>query len=268
MWADDRAELWSASKTFTSLAVGMCQAEGRLKLTDIVLDYFPEYVHAAADGSESIRIVDLLQMRCGKDYSMFQTLDEAEIVGTDWAQLFFRGEMITAPGTQFFYANAATYMLGRLVEKVSGQTLRDFLVPRLFTPMGVHNPWWNTDPKGHSIGCVGLQLTLGEFASLGRLLLQEGTWDDAVLVPATYVQMMHTDVVPTDRRFNDEDWKVGYGYQVWRNVWPGSYRADGMYGQFSIVLPDREAVVTVVSHNEQSTVAILAAVFADIVPKL
>jgi len=268
IWADDRYELWSGSKTFTSLAVGMAQAEGRLKLTDHVLDYFPEHVGIAAPGSEDIRIVDLLHMQPGKEYDQFQTTNEVEIATTDWAELFFRGELVTKPGTHFFYANGCSYMLSRLVEAVSGQPLVDYLTPRLFLPLRIANPWWNADAGGHSIGCTGLQLKLGEFACLGRLLLQDGIWDANSLVPAEYVQALHTDLVSTDHHFDDDEWNAGYGYQVWGNQWPGSYRADGMYGQFSIVIPNREAVVTLLSHNEQSTAAILTAVFEDIVPKL
>ena len=267
-WANDRYELWSGSKTFTSLAVGIAQAEGRLNLTDHVLDYFPECVATATPGSEAIRIVDLLQMRCGKDFEIFHTEDEATIAHTDGAELFFQGEQVVAPGVRFFYANAATYMLSRLVEVTSGQVLLDYLVPRLFEPLGIYNPWWNADAHGHTIGFIGLQLKVSEFAKLGRLLLQDGRWEDAQLVPAAYVQALHTDTVPPEKHFEGDEWDAGYGYQVWSNVWPGSYRADGMYGQFSIVVPDRNAVVTLLSHNEQSTAAILAAVFADLVPKL
>jgi len=266
--ADERAELWSASKTFTSLAIGMCQAEGRLALTDRLLDHFPEFAGTAAPGSGEIRVVDLLQMRSGKDYAEFPITDEDEIDRTDWAELFLRAPLVSEPGTRFFYANGATYMLSRLVEKTSGLVLRDYLMPRLFAPLGIHNPWWNTCPRGHSLGCFGLQLRLDEFAKLGRLLLQRGIWDDVALVPASYVEAMHTDTVPPEGHFEGAEWNVGYGYQVWLSTWPGSFRADGKYGQFGIVVPDRGAVITVLSHSETNTAGILAAVFADIVPKL
>ena len=267
-WADDRVELYSASKTVTSLAVGICQDEGRLKLTDLVLDYFPEYADIATPGSEVIRIVDLLHMRSGKDYDFFQTEDEDVLNSTDLAELFFRGDQVTPADTHFYYANACSYMLGRLVTKTSGLELREYLIPRLFDPLGIKGPWWNTCVRGHALGCAGLQLSLTEFAKLGQLLLQDGTWDGKELVSASYVEAMHTDVVPPERHFGGGEWNVGYGYQVWQNVRPGSYRADGMYGQFSVVLPDLKAVVTTLSHNEDNTGAILNAVFSDIVDKL
>ena len=266
--SDDRVHLWSASKTYTSLAVGRCVDDGRLSLSDLVLDHFPEFADIAAPGSGAIRVVDLLHMQPGKNYDLFQTTDEDEMDRTDWAELFFRGAQTCPPGTRFFYANACTYMLSRLVEKVTGQGLRDFLVPRLFAPLGVRNPWWNTCPRGHTAGAFGLQLTLGEFSRLPRLLLQEGVWDDTPLVSAEYVRALHTDVVPQEQPCNTPEGNAGYGYQVWCNTWPGSFRADGMYGQYGIVVPDRRAAITVTAHNELNATAILTAVFADIVPAL
>ena len=266
--ADDRVHLWSASKTFTSLAIGICQGEGRLALTDKVLDFFPEWVGVAASGSEAIRLVDLLHMCGGKDFPMFEETDEHTINSTDWAELFFRGRVVTTPGSHFFYANADTYMLGRVVEKVSGQILRDYLVPRLFDPLDILNPWWNTCPTGHSLGAFGLQLTTRELARMGRLMLDAGECDGRQLVPADYCEAMHTDVVPQQRHFDDDEADAGYGYQVWLNTTPGTWRADGMYGQFSIVLPDQRAVVTTTAHNEKGANDIIRAVFADIVPRL
>ena len=266
--ADERAELWSASKTFTSLAVGMCLAEGRFALTDTVLEHFPEYTAIAAPGGDAIRVVDLLQMRSGKDFSELPEVGGDDIAHGDWAEIWFRMPQDRLPGSHFFYSNGSTYMLSRLVEKTSGQVLRDYLVPRLFDPLGIVNPWWNGCPQGHSFGCYGLQLTLTEFAKMGRLLLQRGHWDGKQLVTAEYIDAMHTDVVPPAKHFEGDEWNVGYGYQVWQCQWPGAFRADGKYGQYSIVIPDRQAVVTVISHNETNTGGILAAVFKDIAQKL
>ncbi|MDR1189602.1 MAG: beta-lactamase family protein [Bifidobacteriaceae bacterium] len=265
--ADDRVQLWSASKTYTSLAVGMCVDEGRFGLEDTILGHFPQFEAVAAPGSDAITIRDLLQMRSGKDYALFQEEDLDVLAATDWAELFFRSELVSTPGTKFFYANACTYMLSRLVEKASGSVLRDYLMPRLFDPLHVLNPWWNTDSRGHSLGAYGLQLTTSELARLGRLLLQEGVWEDEALVSAAYVEAMHTDTVPQGNHFTDPESNAGYGYQVWRNVASG-YRADGMYGQFSIVIPDKRAVITATSHNEANANDIVRAAFADLAEKL
>jgi len=266
--ADDAVHIWSASKTFTSAAIGMCAGEGRLGLSDHVLDLFPEWADVASAGSETITLRDMLHMCCGKDYELFEETDMDRICATDWAELFFRGKMVSTPGTHFFYANASTYMLGRVVEKVTGLTVRNYLMPRLFDPLHILNPAWNTCPGGHSIAAWGLQLTTSELAKMGRLLLQGGKWDDQQLVPADYVDAMHTDIVDPNKHFEDEESNAGYGYQVWLNTVPGTWRLDGMYGQFSIIVPDKQAVITTTSHNEHNSNDIVRAVFADIVPKL
>jgi CubicO group peptidase (beta-lactamase class C family) len=266
--SDDRVHIWSASKTFTSVAVGMAVAEGRFELSDKVLGFFPEFAEAAAEGSAAITVRDLLRMAAGKDYEFFQETDPAVLEDTDWAQLFFAGEQTRPPDTRFFYANACTYMLGRVVEATSGQVLVDYLKPRLFRPLGIYNPWWNTCPRGHSLGGYGLQLRTSELAKLGRLLLQEGIWEDREIVPSGYVAAMHTDVIDPVRHFDDAESNVGYGYQVWLNTTPGTFRADGMYGQFSIVAPGKQAVVTLTSHNEVSTGDIIRAAFTDIIERI
>jgi CubicO group peptidase (beta-lactamase class C family) len=266
--SDDRVHLWSASKTFTSLAVGMCVAEGRFGLSDRALDITPAFRDVAAPGSEAITVRDMLHMSSGKEYGLFQETDEHVCARTDWLALFWRGEQGSEPGTHFAYSTGCTYAIGRLVEAASGLTVRDYLMPRLFDPLDILNPWWVTCPRGHSSGGFGLMLSLDEFAKLGRLLVGEGTWDDRVLVPADYVKAMHDDVVPSAMSFDGSDWQVGYGYQVWRNRYPGSYRADGMYGQLCVIVPDRRAAITITAHNQTNVQGILDAIFADIVPKL
>lgn len=269
--SDDQVNLYSGSKTFTSLAVGLCVDDGTLKLTDRVLDFFPEYREIAAPGSEKITLRDLLHMSSGKLQFWFGEPDRnaLEEKPEDWAERFFRVPVTKEPGTHFFYSNACSYMLGRVIEKISGKTLRGFLLPRLFLPLGIHNPQWNTCTGGHTLGATGLQLTTAEYARLGKLLLHGGVWDGTRIVSESYLQSAANDTVPCDGPGNEEpECKAGYGYQLWRCAHPGAYRADGMYGQFCIVVPDKRAVITVTAHEEKAPYGIVRAVFQDIVAPL
>lgn len=266
--SNDPVNLYSASKTFTSLAVGMCEGDGRFRLSDRVLDFFPEYRELAAPGSEKITLRDLLHMASGKPHFWFGELDEQKME-RDWAELFFRVPVTKQPGTQFFYSNACCYLLGRTVEKVTGKTVRDFLVPRLFAPLGIENPQWHTDPQGHTLCATQFFLTLDEFSRLGRLLLQNGVWDGKRLVGEEYLKKMSSDTVQSGWDGCDEpECLAGYGYQVWRCSAPGTYRADGKYGQFAILLPEQWAAVTVTAHEEQRPYSLVKAVFQEIVPRL
>lgn len=265
--SDDPVHLYSGSKTFTSLAVGMCIDDGKLAVTDKVLDFFPEYKSIAAPGSEEITIRDLLHMASGKLEFMFG-VDEKTENSTDWAELFFRIPVTKKPGTYFFYSNACTYMLSRVVELISGEKLRDFLVPRLFTPLGIYNPQWQTCPNGHNIGAIGLFLTTEQFSRLGTVLLNCGMYEGKRLISERYLQDAVNDVFDNQSFSTDAESASGYGYQMWRCTYPGSYRADGKYGQFVIVVPDKSAVITITAHNEHCANDIVRAVFDDIVPYL
>lgn len=262
--SDDRVNLYSASKTVTALAVGMAQSEGLVELEAPLLTYLGAGA-PHADGLEQITVRHLLQMTSGSPFTWFSPGQDHV---RDRAAAFLNTPLVAEPGRHFEYSNGSTYMLGRIVEAVSGQDLRDFLVPRLFDPLGVDNPQWLRCPLGHSLGATGLHLRTSELARIGRLLLQGGAWDGAQLVPADFVAAMHTDVVPTDRPDVDPEAAAGYGYQAWRCTTSGAWRADGKYGQFSVVLPQQRAVVTITAHHEGVAADLLRAVWEEILPRL
>lgn len=260
--SNDRENLYSASKTFVSVGIGIAESEELIKLTDSVLNYFPEYNEIAYPGSDEITIKNLLQMSSGhlvQDLSKFNTQDRAE--------LFFSTKLETVPGSTFFYEDLCTYMLGRIIEKVSGKTMLDYLKPRLFDKLDITNPMWHTCQNGHTSCSGGLYLTTEEFSRIGITLLHNGIYKDQQIVPADYVRRMHTDLVDTTSK-NDPETKGGYGYQVWKCTPPNTYRADGMYGQLCVVLKDYNAVITVTAHNEIEHKEILRSIWNDLLPNL
>ena len=260
---DDVVHLYSGSKTFTALAVGMAQAEGLLSLDDPVAGFFPGYAHAS--GAEEMTVRHLLQMASGNTFTWW---GPGQFEEPDQLGAFLASELVTEPGTQFDYSNGCSYVLGRIVHAVSGQDLRDFLVPRLFDPLRIRNPQWMRCPQGFSLGAIGLHLRTSQFARLGRLLLLEGRWEDSQLVPADFVEEMRNDVIDNEAFSPDPEGQAGYGYHVWRCTTDDAWRADGKYGQFSVVLPRRQAVVTITSHNEGIANDILRAVWEEILPVL
>lgn len=260
--SNDKENLYSASKTFAAVGVGIAEGEGLLKLTDPVLDFFPEFKDAASPGTERMTIKHLLQMSSGHMFDGFVLYKSGDV-----AQLFFSMEMKAAAGSSFFYENMCTYMLGRVVEKVSGQSMLSYLKPRLFDKLEISNPQWHTCPNGHTLCASSLYLTTEELSRLGITLMQNGVYKDQKIVSADYIRRMHCQMVDTSSQ-EDEEAKGGYGYQVWRCTPLNTYRADGMYGQMSVVLADYNAVVTVTAHNEVNHMDILRAMWKDILPKL
>lgn len=240
--------LYSLSKSFTSTAVGLAIAEGKLKLDDEVLKFFPE--DAPSDPSanlRSMRVRDLLRMATGHQTEAPLRSDEPDSSTKDrtWTKKFLAHPVPFKPGTHFLYNSPGTYMLSAIVQKVTGMTVLDYLRPRLFEPLGFENPNWVASPQGITAGAYGLLVRTEEIARFGQLYLQKGMWKGRQLVPASWIEEA-TALQTSNGSSPKSDWDQGYGYQFWR-CRHGAYRGDGAFGQYCIVLPDLDAVVAITS---------------------
>lgn len=260
--ADIRRDVFSVSKTVTSLAIGMLEDDGVLRLDDPVLAHLPELADTAAVGSETITVGHLLRMTAGNGY---RWLDEDADHPGDPARDFLAAPLVAEPGSAYHYAGGNTYVLGRVVHAISGLDLRDFLVPRLFDPLGIRNPQWLRCPLGFPLGAIGLQLRASEITRIAQLLLHEGTHDGRQLVADDYIARMTADKTETGRE--DPDNRT-YGLHVWLCARDGAWRMDGLYGQFGIMLPEHHACVSVMAHYQGPTTDILDCVWDHIVPAL
>jgi CubicO group peptidase (beta-lactamase class C family) len=243
-WAPYASEsphsLYSLSKSFTSTAVGLAVAEGKLSLDDEMLKLFREDAPTSPGPQlKAMRIRDLLRMSTGHQTEPPRKSTEP------WATTFLAHPVPFKPGTHFLYNTSATYMLSAAVQKMTGQTVLDFLTPRLFEPLGIRRPTWEVSPQGISIGGYGLSVRTEDIAKFGQLYLQKGEWQGRQLVPTTWVQ--EATALQTANGSNPEsDWDQGYGYQFWR-CRHGAYRGDGAFGQFCVVLPEQDAVIAITS---------------------
>jgi CubicO group peptidase (beta-lactamase class C family) len=260
--ADIRRDVFSISKTVTSLAVGMLEADDELDLDDAVLAHLPELADTAAAGSEKITVGHLLRMTAGNGY---RWLDEDGDHPGDAARDFLATPLVAEPGSAYHYRGANTYVLGRIVHAITGLDLRDFLVPRLFDPLGIRNPQWLRCPLGFPLGAIGLHLRTSEITRIAQLLLHGGTYDRRPLVPADYIARMTADTTQTERAEPDNR---TYGLHVWLCARDDAWRMDGIYGQFGIVLPNHRACVSVTGHYLGPTTDILDCVWDEVVPSL
>lgn len=259
---DIRRDVFSVSKTVTSLAIGMLERDGALSLDDPVLAHLPELADTAAAGSETITVGHLLRMTAGNCYRWPD--DDADHPG-DPARDFLATALVAEPGSAYHYSGGNTYVLGRVVHSITGLDLRDFLVPRLFDPLGIRNPQWLRCPLGFPLGAIGLHLRTSEITRIAQLLLHEGTRDGHRLVPRDYIARMTADTTDTGRAEPDNR---TYGLHVWLCARDGAWRMDGIYGQFGIVLPEHHACVSVMAHYLGPTTHILDCVWEHIVPAL
>ena len=265
-FADDTAEnIYSVSKTVTALAVGIAAAEGLLDVEDLLVDHLPAPSGGYGEGIDQVRLRHLLTMTSGSPVLGF--LDDQRD-HPDLTSLLLGTDLIAAPGQRWEYSNGSIFLLSRVLTERTGQPMRDWLMPRLFEPLGILNPQWHTTRDGHSWGATGLHLKSGQLARIGRLMLQRGEHDGAQLVPAAWLEAMHADAtwVATG---DAEPESTHYGYGIWRCTPDGAWRADGALGQLIIVLPAQDAVITVTSRLEgRGAAEILRAVWEELLPLL
>jgi CubicO group peptidase (beta-lactamase class C family) len=263
-WAPYSAEsphsLYSLSKSFTSTAVGMAIAEGKLSPDDEVLKFFPdEAPPEPSNNLKAMRVRDLLRMNTGQQTEPLRPADQS------WVKAFLAHPVPFKPGTHFLYNTSATYMLSAIVQKVTGETLLAYLKPRLFEPLGIEKPTWETSPQGISAGGYGLSIRTEDIAKFGQLYLQKGKWQGKQLVPASWVEA--ATALQTSNGSNPKsDWDQGYGYQFWR-CRHGAYRGDGAFGQYCVVLPEQDAVIAITS-GVKDMQAVLNLVWDKLLPAL
>lgn len=241
-WAPYSAEsphsLFSLSKSFTSTALGLAAAEGKLSVDDPVLKFFPDDAPTEPSNNlKAMRLSDLLRMSTGHQSEPPRRADES------WAKTFLKHPVPFKPGTHFLYNTSATYMLSAAVQKATGQTVLEYLKPRLFDPLGIDKPTWEASPQGISAGGYGLSIRTGDIAKFGQLYLQKGKWEGKQLVPAAWIETA-TARQTSNGSSPSSDWDQGYGYQFWR-CRHGAYRGDGAFGQYCIVLPEQDAVIAI-----------------------
>jgi CubicO group peptidase (beta-lactamase class C family) len=236
--------LYSLSKSFTSTAIGIAQAEGRLSIDDPVLKFFPG--DAPVDPSENLkamRIRSLLMMSSGH---LGGTIGPFPFTSKEnLTRAFLALPVEHKPGTHFVYNTPASFMLSAVVQKVTGETALDYLGPRLFEPLGIGKPEWESSAEGISFGGFGLSLKTEDIARFGQLLLQRGEWNGRRILSAEWVDAA-TSLQTSNGVYPDSDWDQGYGYQFWR-CRHGFYRGDGAFGQFCFVMPQYDTVIAITS---------------------
>lgn len=258
--AGTRHLLYSLTKSFTSTAVGLAIADGKLTLDDRVLQYFPDAAPATpSDELKAMRVRDLLTMSTGHHAEPAFGADQP------WTKTFLSAPVAHKPGTFFLYNTPASYMLSAIVQKVTGAPLRSYLGPRLFDVIGIADPVWETSPEGISIGGYGLKLRTEDIARFGQLYLQKGQWQGRQVVPAAWVEQATARQMSNGSN-PESDWEQGYGFQFWRTR-HGHYRGDGAFGQFCVVMPEQDAVVVITS-GVRSMPAVLNLVWEKLLPAL
>jgi len=255
--------LYSLSKSFTATAAAFAQAEGLLDLDDTVISHFAEFAADITDPrSRSMKIRHVASMASGHTR---ETLGEAlERDPGEPIRGFLLSPPDRDPGTVFAYNQPCTYALASIIQRNAGMPLTRYLRPRLFDPLGIGHVGWQTFPPGREQGFSGLHARTEDIAKLGLLYLQQGRWEGTQLITKEWVAEA-TSVQVSNPSEPHPDWRQGYGYQFWMSR--HGYRGDGAFGQFCVVLPERDAVIVTTAYALDMQ-AMLDAMWTHLLPGL
>ena len=229
-WRKDyRHTMYSVSKTFTSVAVGMCIQDSLIALSDTI----GKFISMPASATRNVRAItvrDLLTMQSGIPLDTKMRIHE-----TEWLRAYLSKKNTAVPGTRWAYDSIMSYILSAIVQKATGQTLTDFLQDRLFLPLGITDALWEESPEGITCGGWGLYIRPEAMAAFGQFLLDKGQWHGKQLLSTSWVEKMMKPQSVNGR----------YSYHIWQTKYPGWAEANGAYGQFIFLIPEADMVVSI-----------------------
>lgn len=272
---DELHILWSASKTFTSLAIGFARQDGLLALDDKVLSFFPDVApENPSEYLQQMTVKDLLMMASGFSKDYLNGIHSKSV--KEGVKAILASPVVYQPGSKFKYNSSNTYLLSAIITKVTGKTTEDYLEDKLFNPLKIRKHIWEKSEEGLSCGGWGLFLQTESLAKTGLFMLQEGRWNGRQLLDSEWIHEASSfKIVNYDKNSLDQegksnqtnsDWSQGYAYQIWICT-HNAYRMAGANCQFVIVIPDKNAVIVTTSQGSDGQ-GFLNSIWKNIYPCL
>ena len=257
--SNQRHSMMSASKTFTGTAFGIAKHEGILSFDEKIIDLFPEYLpEYVSENLKKVTIHHLLSMSSGVAYETWMT--------DSWIQDYLNAPFVNEPGTDsaFLYNNAPATLLAAILRKKTGLHIRDYLKTRLFDKIGIDysNTTWFSLADGTAFAPGGLHCTTEDLLRLMKLYLDGGVWDGERILDKDFVETATHPVVGTREIMKDvvvqdriSDNLYGYGYMMWIGRKKNTYRAEGAFGQFGFVDPEKDLIIAITQSSQESPVS-------------
>lgn len=231
----------SMSKTVTGMLIGILVGDGLLTTERRVADIFPEIAYRDKKFAD-ITVEHLLTMTSGVDFAEAGSITESR-----WTEAFFASVVRFAPGTRFAYNSMNSYILARILERVSGEPFGKFAERRFFAPMGIRNYFWEKGPEGTEKGGWGLYMSAESWAKVGQMFLSGGSFRGELILPSEWVHRSTKAEVVTTYINGD----FNYGYQLWSAHETGEYLFNGMLGQNVWICPRNNIVAVITSGNNE-----------------
>ena len=255
--------LFSLSKSFTSTAIGFAVQDGLLKLTDRLVDFFPEFLPAGpCENMKKVTVKHLLTMNTGHQT---EPRHETEC----WEKEFVRTYIEHEPGTHFLYNTYGTYMLSAILQKVTGKKTLAYLREKFLNPLEMSPDIWTEEsPTGVATGGYGMNVRVEDIAKMGQFYLQRGRWNGQQLLNEDWIRDAQAPWSDNSAsREGTSDWNQGYGYQFWMCIPEHVFRGDGAFGQYCVICPDQDMVFAINSGVDDMG-AVLKSIWENILPSL
>ncbi len=232
-----KSEFWHAgyslSKSVAAMAIGMLIDEGKLSLDSKAVKILEKRAPALSQLThKAITVRHLLTMTAGVGFS-----ESGASVEENWVRAFFESFVKSEPGKKFNYNSMNTYILSCIVKEISGQTLREYLKPRLFEPLGITVMHWEQAPDGNEIGGWGIYLRREDVAKLGVLYVNGGEWNHKRIISEKWIKESTSAKVSHPEDSGNYD----YGYHIWTGK--DMFLFNGMFGQDMIAFPKTKTVI-------------------------
>ena len=248
---EDQQLLFSMTKSFASLGIGIAADKGYLNIEDKVISYFPKKLpEQIGNNLNKIKVKHLLTMTSGIHDDTYEMIYPQK----DWVKAFLAQDFPHEPGTYYRYSTHGSHMLAALVEKATGQSMLEFLYEHLFKPLDILKPQWETCPSGMTAGGMGLSIAPESIAKIGVMLLNKGIYQGKRILSESYINeatsphvFKHTERDKENRIYSG----LHYGYQIHIGQ-DGYFRLDGAFGQICLVVPDKKIIVIATSKGTKT----------------
>lgn len=240
-----KRQVYSVSKSLAATAIGIAAELGILNVTDKLSDIFSDRLpDNPCEYLSELTVWHLLTMSAGHNECSMKDISLSD----NGIKAFFEKEFINKPGEKYLYDTGASYMLSAVLTNLTGLSMLDFLNIHLFRHMDIKNVTWPFCGGNINEGGIGLRVSADDIAKFGLLYLNKGMYNGKRLLSEKWIDEATKGYLDGDLS-REPDWKSGYGYQIWRNE-PGGYRADGAFGQYCIVVPEKNIVMVLLAESE------------------
>ncbi len=243
--AQNRHMMYSVSKSFLATAYGFALAEGKILRSTRLADVFPEEVEKIKDESvRKITIHHLLTMSAGRQTAV------KSVKNRDWLDSFLNAKQIFPVGESFRYVSDNYYIAALMLNKVLGESITEYLEPRLFQPLGIETPFWEKSPDGVEAGGWGLMLKTEDLAKFILCYLNDGKYEGMQIIPDRWTKEATAVLVDNKGVDSHRDSAAGYGCGFWNCAgMENTFRAEGMFCQYAIGFRDYDAALVMTAYN-------------------